>query len=122
MPAMSEREPISISPPPDRPRHAHQGNADLLTAALLRLRRSPSRDTLKNRSSPGRSTPLGILHETAEQTRLITPYAVGLAAFEAYLASSAQSGARLRTMIYGCTLAPFFDALIAAHRSGLRCG
>ena len=61
---------------------------------------------------------LGILHETAEQTRLITPYADGLSAFEAFLASSAQPGARLRTMIYGCTLQPFFDALIAAHEAG----
>ena len=61
---------------------------------------------------------LGILHERAQQTRLITPYADGLSAFEAFLASSAQPGARLRTMIYGCTLQPFFDALIAAHRAG----
>ena len=61
---------------------------------------------------------LGILHERAQQTRLITPYADGLSAFEAYLASSAQPGARLRTMIYGCTLQPFFDALIAAHQAG----
>lgn len=61
---------------------------------------------------------LGILHESAEQTRLITPYADGLSAFEAYLTSSAQPGARLRTMIYGCTLQPFFDALIAAHTAG----
>ena len=61
---------------------------------------------------------LGILHERAEQTRLITPYADGLSAFEAFLASSAQPGAKLRTMIYGCTLAPFFDALIAAHEAG----
>ena len=61
---------------------------------------------------------LGILFDAAPQTRLITPYADGLAAFEAYLANSAQPGARLRTMIYGCTLQPFFDALIAAHRAG----
>ena len=31
--------PLSISPPPDRPRHAHQEIADLLAAASLRLRR-----------------------------------------------------------------------------------
>ncbi len=61
---------------------------------------------------------LGILHERAQQTRLITPYADGPSAFKAFLASSAQSGARLRTMIYGCTLEPFFDALIAAHTAG----
>ena len=36
MPAMSELEPISISPPSDRPRHAHQEIADLLAAALPR--------------------------------------------------------------------------------------
>ncbi|WP_297446845.1 hypothetical protein [Acidiferrobacter sp.] len=45
---MTELEPISISPPPDRPRHAQEEIADLLAAALLRLRRRPSRDTLKN--------------------------------------------------------------------------
>ena len=61
---------------------------------------------------------LGILHERAQQTRLITPYADGLSAFEAFLANAAQPGARLSTMIYGCTLQPFFDALIAAHRAG----
>ena len=61
---------------------------------------------------------LGILHETAEQTRLITPYADGLKAFEAFLAGAAAPGAKLRTMIYGCTLQPFFDALIAAHMAG----
>ena len=61
---------------------------------------------------------LGILHERAQQTRLITPYADGLSAFDAFLASAAQPGARLSTMIYGCTLQPFFDALIAAHRAG----
>ena len=61
---------------------------------------------------------LGILHETAEQTRLITPYADGLKAFEAFLAGAAAPGAKLRTMIYGCTLQPFFDALIAAHTAG----
>ena len=41
---MSELEPISISPPSDRPRHAHQEIADLLAAALLRLRARPPRD------------------------------------------------------------------------------
>ncbi len=61
---------------------------------------------------------LGILHERAEQTRLITPYADGLSAFEAFLASAAQPGTKLCTMIYGCTLQPFFDALIAAHTAG----
>ena len=32
---------------------------------------------------------LGILHERAQQTRLITPYADGLSAFDAFLASAA---------------------------------
>ena len=59
---------------------------------------------------------LGILHERAQQTRLITPYVDGLSAFEAFLAGAAVPGALLRTMIYGCTLQPFFDALIEAHR------
>lgn len=45
---MTELEPISISPPSDRPRHAHQEIADLLAAALLRLRARPSRDTIDN--------------------------------------------------------------------------
>ena len=35
---MTELEPISISPPSDRPRHAQQEIADLLAAAVLRLR------------------------------------------------------------------------------------
>ncbi|CAJ0899136.1 hypothetical protein [Ralstonia flatus] len=45
---MTELEPISISPPSDRPRHAHQEIADLLAGALLRLRARPSRDTTEN--------------------------------------------------------------------------
>jgi len=45
---MSELEPISISPPPDRPRHPQQEIADLLAAALLRLRAQPERNTLEN--------------------------------------------------------------------------
>lgn len=45
---MTELEPISISPAPDRPRHAHQEIADLLAAALLRLRARPPRDTIEN--------------------------------------------------------------------------
>ena len=45
---MTELEPISISPPSDRPRHAHQEIADLLAAALLRLRARSSRDTTEN--------------------------------------------------------------------------
>lgn len=65
---------------------------------------------------------LGIIHETAEQTRIITPYADGLKAFQAFLAGAAQPGAKLRTMIYGCTLQPYFDALIAAHKAGADVG
>jgi hypothetical protein len=45
---MTELEPISISPPSDRPRNPHQEIADLLAAALLRLRARPSRDTTEN--------------------------------------------------------------------------
>ena len=45
---MSELEPISISPPSDHPRHPQQEIADLLAAALLRLRTRPSRDTIEN--------------------------------------------------------------------------
>ena len=65
---------------------------------------------------------LGILHETAEQTRIITPLADGLTAFKAFLAGAAAPGAKLRTMIYGCTLQPYFDAVIAAHQSGCDVG
>ena len=45
---MSELEPISISPPSDRPRHPQQEIADLLAAALLRLRARPVSHTLEN--------------------------------------------------------------------------
>ena len=45
---MTKTEPISISPPSDRPRHAQQEIADLLAAALLRLRRQPERNTAGN--------------------------------------------------------------------------
>ena len=45
---MTKPQPISISPPHDRPRHAQQEIADLLAAALLRLRVRPSRDTTEN--------------------------------------------------------------------------
>ena len=45
---MKKIEPISISPPSDCPRHAQQEIADLLAAALLRLRTRPSRDTTEN--------------------------------------------------------------------------
>ena len=45
---MSELEPISISPSSDRPRHAQQEIADLLAAALLRLRARPANHTHEN--------------------------------------------------------------------------
>ena len=45
---MTKIEPISISPPSDHPRHPQQEIADLLAAALLRLRTRPSRDTTEN--------------------------------------------------------------------------
>jgi len=45
---MSELEPISISPPSDRPRHPQQEIADLLAAALLRLRVRPSSHIMQN--------------------------------------------------------------------------
>jgi hypothetical protein len=48
MPAMSTLEPFSISPPPDRPRHAHQEIADLLATALLRQRACPLPDSHQN--------------------------------------------------------------------------
>ncbi|MCI1193823.1 hypothetical protein MOJ79_18475 [Calidifontimicrobium sp. SYSU G02091] len=45
---MHEPEPFVLDPEADRPRHAHQEIADLLAAALLRLRARPSRDTTEN--------------------------------------------------------------------------
>jgi hypothetical protein len=45
---MTEIEPISICTSPERPRHGHQEIADLLTAALLRLRVRQSRDIPQN--------------------------------------------------------------------------
>ena len=44
---MTEIEPISICTSPDRPRHGHLEIADLLAAALLRLRARQSHDTAK---------------------------------------------------------------------------
>ena len=45
---MTEIEHISICTSPDRPRHGHQEIADLLAAALLRLRARQSRDIPKS--------------------------------------------------------------------------
>ena len=45
---MSEREPFSISPPSDRPRHPQHEVADLLAAALLRLRVRPASHITEN--------------------------------------------------------------------------
>ncbi|KAB0601479.1 MULTISPECIES: hypothetical protein [Betaproteobacteria] len=45
---MTEIEPISICKSPERPRHGHQEIADLLAAALLRLRVRQSRDIPQN--------------------------------------------------------------------------
>lgn len=59
---------------------------------------------------------LGVVTGAPQQTRLVTPYQDALKAFEAFLASAQTS---IRTMIYGCTLQPFFDVLIAARSRGL---
>lgn len=45
---MHELEPVSLSPAADRPRHAHQEIADLLAAALLRMRARQPRHTIEN--------------------------------------------------------------------------
>ena len=45
---MTEIEPIAIGTSPERPRHGHQEIADLLAAALLRLRVRQSRDIPQN--------------------------------------------------------------------------
>jgi hypothetical protein len=45
---MHDIQPLSILATASRPRHAHQEIADLLAAALLRLRARPSRDTIEN--------------------------------------------------------------------------
>jgi hypothetical protein len=59
---------------------------------------------------------LGVVTGAPQQTRLVTPYQDALKAFEAFL-QTAQ--ATIRTMIFGCTLQPFFDALIVAKGHGV---
>jgi len=59
---------------------------------------------------------LGVIKGTPEQTRLVTPYADGIKAFSAFLGTAKT---KMRTMIYGATLALFFDALIAAKARGI---
>lgn len=59
---------------------------------------------------------LGVLIGAPQQTRLVTPYADGIKAFSAFLASAKQ---KMRTMIYGATLPVFFDDLIAAKNRGV---
>jgi len=61
---------------------------------------------------------LGVINETSQSTRIITPYADGTKAFVSFLASASISGAKLRTMIYGCTLSSFFDGVLSAKKSG----
>lgn len=50
---MHEHQPFSISPPLERPRHAHQEVAELLAAALLRLRVLPATDAISGREQVG---------------------------------------------------------------------
>jgi len=59
---------------------------------------------------------LGVVTGAPQQTRLVTPYQDALKAFEAFLGTAQKS---IRTMIYGCTLQPFFDALIKAKQAGV---
>lgn len=56
---------------------------------------------------------LGIITGSAQQTRLITPYQDGTAAYTAFLALCR---GKLRSIIYGCTLQVFFDSVIAIYR------
>lgn len=59
---------------------------------------------------------LGVVHGAPTQTRLVTPYQDAEAAFLAFLGGAQHT---IRTMIYGATLAPYFDALIAARGRGV---
>lgn len=59
---------------------------------------------------------LGVVTGAPQQTRLVTPYQDALKAFKAFLGSAEKA---IRTMIYGCTLQPFFDTLIAAKERGV---
>lgn len=62
--------------------------------------------------------PLGIV-SNGGITRLLTPFATNAPqAFAEFLKKAAAPGAMLRTMIYGCTLDIFFDALVAAKAAG----
>jgi phosphatidylserine/phosphatidylglycerophosphate/cardiolipin synthase-like enzyme len=59
---------------------------------------------------------LGVVTGAPQQTRLVTPYQDAMKAFEAFISSATTS---IRTMIFGCTLQPFFDILIDAKSRGL---
>ena len=61
---------------------------------------------------------IGIISETSKSERIITPYADGTKAFQSFIAQASQKGAKLRTMIYGCTLPIFFDGITAAKKAG----
>ena len=61
---------------------------------------------------------LGVITGAPRQTRLVTPYQDAEKALAAFLGSAQHS---IRTMIYGATLKPYFDALIAAKQKGLDC-
>lgn len=61
---------------------------------------------------------LGTLTETVPLSMVISPFADPQAGMIAFLARAAVKGAKLRTMIYGCTWQPFFDALVTAKNAG----
>lgn len=50
---MSDIQPVSIAVPAEYPRHAHQEVADLLAAAILRLRRRHSLNSTPDSESVG---------------------------------------------------------------------
>lgn len=59
---------------------------------------------------------LGVVTGAPQQTRLVTPYQNVETAFLTFLGSAQRS---IRTMIYGATLVPYFDALISAKKNGI---
>ncbi len=59
---------------------------------------------------------IGIVQAQEPATYLVTPFQDGA---KAYLAFLSQAKSRIRVMIYGFTLAPVVDALVAAKKAGL---
>lgn len=61
---------------------------------------------------------MGVLRETVPLSMVISPFVDPSQVMTDFLKTAAQKGAKLRTMIYGCTWQPFYDALVAARNAG----